>query len=196
MMQKKCGWMDYFRPRRDMLVSVQNNCAGCGAVNTAPPAFTGQYAYLGFIRIQQKPAESLRCNSRANQSVRRSLAGFLPQHWFTHKTTGCCSTDTDRGTDEREKWRNSRQRVGGRSHNRGDALVQRVYILSHFEAFKIRCNWLIRKVKQPLSLTRRDAAAISETSIMTARNDRNRLLGSIRGRKPLTFLAVMIFALK
>lgn len=147
----------------DMLVAVQNNCAGCGAVNTAPPAFTGQYAYLlGLIRIQKQPAEPLCCASRANQSVRRNLAGLLPQHCFTQKTTGCCSTDTDRGTDERSEWRNSRQRVGSRSHKRGDVLVHRVNILSHTKAFKIRCNWLIRKVKQPLGLTRGDAAVFQK----------------------------------
>lgn len=136
---------------------------GSGAANTLPSLCGAHASHLSAFRRIPKTliGNPLVCTA-ANQSVRRSLAGFLPQHWFTHKTTGCCSTDTDRGTDERKMWRNSRQRVGGRSHNRGDALVHRVNILSCIKTLKIRCNWLIRKVKQPLGLTRRDAAAISE----------------------------------
>jgi hypothetical protein len=137
-----------------------------------PQLFVGAlHVYLSAsTRLPSKPLQELCCNSCANQSVRRNLAGFLPQHWFTYKTTGCCSTDTDRGTDERKVLRNSRQRVGGRSHNRGDALVHRVNILSYTKALKIRCNWLIRKVKQPLGLTRRDAAVFPEVGLLHAQN--------------------------
>ena len=138
------------------------------AARTAAPVLRGAiYAHLSArTRLQSKPQRELRTTSRANQSVRRNLAGVPSAALaFPNKTTGCCSTDTDRGTDERKVLRNSRQRVGGRSHNRGDALVHRVNILSFTKALKIRCNWLIRKVKQPLGLTRRDAAAISEVCL-------------------------------
>jgi hypothetical protein len=60
--------------------------------------------------------------------------------WFTahlhRKTTGRAQQPSDKGTHGVSSAGNSGHRVGGRSHNYGDAPVQRAYVLTAPADFK------------------------------------------------------------